>query len=42
MTTFPMDLRGTVAHGDKRGRTLGFPTANLNGGVPLSSYLRTG
>lgn len=35
MTTFPMDLRGTVAHGDKRGRTLGFPTANLNGGVPL-------
>ncbi len=22
-------LRGTVAHGDKRGRTLGFPTANL-------------
>jgi riboflavin kinase/FMN adenylyltransferase len=22
-------MRGTVAHGDKRGRTLGFPTANL-------------
>ena len=25
----PFQLRGTVAHGDKRGRTLGFPTANL-------------
>jgi riboflavin kinase/FMN adenylyltransferase len=25
----PFELRGTVAHGDKRGRTLGFPTANL-------------
>jgi riboflavin kinase/FMN adenylyltransferase len=31
-----MDLRGTVAHGDKRGRVLGFPTANLNGGAPLA------
>ncbi len=25
----PFHLRGTVAHGDKRGRTLGYPTANL-------------
>ncbi len=25
----PFQLRGQVAHGDKRGRTLGFPTANL-------------
>ena len=25
----PFQLRGRVAHGDKRGRTLGFPTANL-------------
>lgn len=25
----PFQLRGIVAHGDKRGRTLGFPTANL-------------
>jgi riboflavin kinase / FMN adenylyltransferase len=25
----PFQLRGHVAHGDKRGRTLGFPTANL-------------
>jgi riboflavin kinase/FMN adenylyltransferase len=25
----PFEYRGTVAHGDKRGRTLGFPTANL-------------
>lgn len=36
MTTLPMDLRGTVAHGDKRGRVLGFPTANLNAAVPLA------
>jgi len=26
----PVTLRGTVVHGDKRGATLGFPTANLN------------
>jgi riboflavin kinase/FMN adenylyltransferase len=26
----PVTLRGTVTHGDHRGRTLGFPTANLN------------
>jgi riboflavin kinase/FMN adenylyltransferase len=25
----PFHMRGTVAHGDKRGHTLGFPTANL-------------
>ena len=25
----PFHLRGTVQHGDQRGRTLGFPTANL-------------
>jgi riboflavin kinase / FMN adenylyltransferase len=25
----PFQLRGPVAHGDKRGRTLGYPTANL-------------
>jgi riboflavin kinase / FMN adenylyltransferase len=25
----PFEMRGEVAHGDKRGRTLGFPTANL-------------
>jgi riboflavin kinase/FMN adenylyltransferase len=25
----PFQLRGSVAHGDKRGRMLGFPTANL-------------
>lgn len=36
MIKLPMDLHGTVAHGDKRGRVLGFPTANLNGGAPLA------
>ena len=25
----PFQMRGTVVHGDKRGRTLGYPTANL-------------
>lgn len=30
----PVSLRGTVCHGDKRGRVLGFPTANLNGETP--------
>lgn len=25
----PYEMQGTVVHGDKRGRTLGFPTANL-------------
>ena len=31
----PWALRGVVAHGDKRGRTIGFPTAN----VPLGRHL---
>ncbi|WP_088815863.1 MULTISPECIES: bifunctional riboflavin kinase/FAD synthetase [Listeria] len=26
---YPYKVRGTVIHGDKRGRTLGFPTANM-------------
>jgi riboflavin kinase/FMN adenylyltransferase len=34
MSELPMTLRGTVAHGDKRGRVLGFPTANLNCVLP--------
>lgn len=36
MTELPMDLRGRVAHGDKRGRVLGFPTANLNARASLA------
>jgi riboflavin kinase/FMN adenylyltransferase len=32
----PFVIDGVVAHGDKRGRTLGFPTANL---VPADGYL---
>ena len=36
MTTLPIELRGNVAHGDKRGRVLGFPTANLNGEAALA------
>ena len=31
----PWAIRGTVAHGEKRGRTIGFPTAN----VPLGRHL---
>lgn len=31
----PWEIRGAVSHGDKRGRTIGFPTAN----VPLSRHL---
>jgi riboflavin kinase / FMN adenylyltransferase len=31
----PWTIRGTVAHGDKRGRTIGFPTANM----PLGRHL---
>ena len=31
----PWALRGIVAHGDKRGRTIGFPTAN----VPLGRHI---
>lgn len=36
MTELPIDLRGRVAHGDKRGRVLGFPTANLNARASLA------
>ncbi len=36
MTELPTKIRGKVAHGNKRGRVLGFPTANLNGAVPLA------
>jgi riboflavin kinase/FMN adenylyltransferase len=32
----PWEIEGRVEHGDKRGRTLGFPTANLE----LGEYLR--
>ncbi len=32
----PFAIRGVVQHGDKLGRTIGYPTANL----PLGSYLR--
>ncbi|HEY2637959.1 MAG TPA: bifunctional riboflavin kinase/FAD synthetase [Solirubrobacteraceae bacterium] len=32
----PLQLRGTVVHGDERGRTLGYPTANL---VPDERYV---
>ena len=31
---FPYILSGTVVHGDKRGRTLGYPTANLRPADP--------
>jgi riboflavin kinase/FMN adenylyltransferase len=31
----PWTLRGPVTHGDKRGRTIGFPTAN----IPLGRHL---
>ncbi len=36
LLTRPFAIRGIVQHGDKLGRTIGFPTANL----PLGSYLR--
>jgi riboflavin kinase/FMN adenylyltransferase len=36
LLTRPFAVRGTVQHGDKVGRTIGFPTANLDPG----SYLR--
>jgi len=29
----PVSVRGEVVHGDARGRELGFPTANLGGGI---------
>ncbi|QWC56861.1 bifunctional riboflavin kinase/FAD synthetase [Erythrobacter sp. 3-20A1M] len=36
LLTRPFAIRGIVEHGDKRGRTIGYPTANLG----LESYLR--
>ncbi|MBU4115402.1 MAG: riboflavin kinase [Gammaproteobacteria bacterium] len=38
MSSLPMNLRGTVAHGDKRGRLLGVPTANINAGIPDMAF----
>ena len=38
MSSLPMYLLGTVAHGDKRGRVLGFPTANINAGIPDMAF----
>jgi riboflavin kinase / FMN adenylyltransferase len=35
----PFQLRGTVVHGDERGRELGFPTANL---IPAEGYVTPG
>src|ERR1700722_16150541 len=32
----PWAIRGSVAHGDQRGRTIGFPTANIALGRPLA------
>lgn len=36
LLTRPFAIEGAVEHGDKRGRALGYPTAN----IPLGSYLR--
>ena len=36
LLTRPFAIRGTVAHGDKLGREIGFPTANLD----LADYVR--
>lgn len=36
LMTRPFAIRGTVQHGDKRGRTIGYPTANLD----MGKYLR--
>ncbi len=36
LLTRPFAIEGTVEHGDKRGRTIGYPTANLG----LGKYLR--
>ena len=36
LMTRPFAVRGIVQHGDKRGRTIGYPTAN----IALGSYLR--
>jgi hypothetical protein len=38
MNTIPMNLRGMVAHGDKRDRVLGFPTANIAGPIPAIAH----
>ena len=36
LMTRPYAIRGRVAHGDKRGRAIGFPTANMD----MGTYLR--
>ncbi len=36
LLTRPFAIRGAVQHGDKRGRSIGYPTANLD----LANYLR--
>ncbi|WAT17265.1 bifunctional riboflavin kinase/FAD synthetase [Aurantiacibacter sp. MUD11] len=36
LLTRPFTVRGTVIHGDKRGRELGYPTANMD----MGTYLR--
>ncbi len=36
LLTRPFAIRGEVIHGDKRGRTIGYPTANLD----MGNYLR--
>lgn len=36
LLTRPFTVRGTVIHGDKRGRELGYPTANID----MGTYLR--
>lgn len=36
LMTRPFAIRGVVQHGDKRGRTIGYPTANLS----IEGYLR--
>ncbi|GGY89778.1 bifunctional riboflavin kinase/FAD synthetase [Novosphingobium colocasiae] len=36
LLTRPFAIRGTVQHGDKLGRTIGFPTANID----MGTYLR--
>ena len=36
LLTRPFAIRGEVIHGDKRGRTIGYPTANMD----LGTYLR--
>src|SRR3546814_11479740 len=36
LLTRPFTVRGTVQHGDKNGRLLGFPTANID----MGPYLR--